>query len=76
MINSTLIFAVFLAIWIVTFILMWAMKNKFLAGIGGVIGILLGIRIIGEVDRIFGLIAIFIALFQLYYAAFEGDKKT
>jgi len=55
---------------------MWAMKNKFLAGIGGVIGILLGIRIIGEVDRIFGLIAIFIALFQLYYAAFEGDKKT
>jgi hypothetical protein len=75
MISETLILFIFIAIWIVTFVLMWVLKNKFVPGIGGVIGMFLGIRMVGDVDRMLGIIVMFIALFQLYWAAFEVDKK-
>jgi hypothetical protein len=75
MISETLITFVFIAFWLVTFVLMWAIHNKFIPGIGGVIGFMLGIRLIGDVDRLLGLVVMFVALFQLYWAAFEVDKK-
>lgn len=75
MISETLILFVFIAFWIVTFVLMWAIKSNFIPGIGGVIGIVLGVRMISDVDRLLGLVVIFIALFQLYTAAFKEEKK-
>jgi hypothetical protein len=75
MISETLILFIFIALWIVTFVLMFVLNNKFVPGVGGVIGLLLGIRMVGDVDRMLGLIVMVIALFQLYWAAFEVDKK-
>lgn len=75
MISETLILFVFIALWIVTFILMWVLHNKFVPGVGGVIGLILGIRMISSVDRILGIVVVFIALFQLYWAAFEVEKR-
>lgn len=76
MISETLTLFIFIALWIVTFALMWGIKSRFIPGIGGVIGVALGIRMLSQVDRILGLIVIFVAFFQLYLAAFsEGKKK-
>lgn len=76
MISETLILFIFIAMWIITFVLMWAIKNSFIPGIGGIIGVLLGIRLISTVDSILGVVVIFVAFYQLYVAAFaEGKPK-
>jgi ABC-type glycerol-3-phosphate transport system permease component len=75
MISETLILFVFIAMWLVTFILTFVLNNKFVPGIGGVIGMFLGIRMVGDVDRMLGVIVMFVALFQLYWAAFEVEKR-
>lgn len=53
---------------------MWAIKNRFIPGIGGVVGLLLGIRLAGDVDRLLGIVVMVTALFQLYLAAFGEEK--
>jgi hypothetical protein len=75
LISDTLILMIFIALWIVTFVLMWALKNRFIPGVGGVIGLLLGLRLAGDVDRILGLVVMFVGLYQLYFAAFTEEKK-
>jgi hypothetical protein len=76
LISETLILFIFIALWIITFVLMWAIKNDFIPGIGGIIGVMLGVRLMTTVDNILGLIVIFIGFYQLYVAAFaEGKKK-
>jgi uncharacterized membrane protein len=61
--------------WIITFVLMWVLKEQFVPGVGGVIGLLLGFRLISEVDRLLGIAVMFIALYQLYFAAFKSEAK-
>jgi len=54
---------------------MWGIKHKFIPGIGGIIGLVLGIRIMGNVDNLLGLIIVGVAFFQLYMAVFSEEKK-
>lgn len=66
---------IFIAIWIVTFVLIWAVKSKFIAGIGGVIGLILGIRVMTGVDQLLGLVIVVVGFYQLYLAAFTEEPK-
>lgn len=75
MISDTLILMIFIAIWLVFFVLGWAFKNRFLLSIAGVIGMILGIRMIGDVDRLLGLAVVITSLYPLYLAAFSEEKK-
>lgn len=75
MISETLLLIIFIALWIVTFALMWGIKNKFIPGVGGVIGLILGIRLMGDVDNLLGLVVVFVAFYQLYFAIFKEEKK-
>jgi len=75
LISDTLLLFIFIALWIVTFALMWGIKHKFIPGIGGIIGLVLGIRIMGNVDNLLGLIIVGVAFFQLYMAVFSEEKK-
>lgn len=51
------------------------MKSKFIAGIGGVIGLILGIRILINVDQLLGLVIVVVGFYQLYLAAFTEEPK-
>ena len=75
MISETLIHFIFIALWIVTFVLMWSLKNRFIPGVGGIIGLILGLRLAGDVDRLLGIVVMLISLYQLYCAAFLEEKK-
>lgn len=75
MISETLILFIFIAMWIITFVLMWAIKESFIPGIGGVIGVMLGIRLMESVDTLLGLVVVFIGFYQLYVAAFAEGKR-
>lgn len=75
MISETLLLIIFIAIWIVTFALMWGIKNQFIPGIGGVIGLVLGIRLMAGVDNLLGLIVVFVGFYQLYFAIFKEENK-
>ena len=74
-ISDTVLLLIFIAIWIVTFVLIWAVRNKFIAGVGGVIGLILGIRVMTGVDQLLGLVIVVVGFYQLYLAAFTEDKK-
>lgn len=75
MISDTLILFIFIALWIVFFVLGWAWKNRFLLGISGVIGLVLGVRMMGDVDKLLGLVVVFASFYPLYLAAFTEGKK-
>jgi len=54
---------------------MWGIKNQFIPGIGGVIGLVLGIRLMAGVDNLLGLIVVFVGFYQLYFAIFKEENK-
>lgn len=66
---------IFIVIWIVTFVLMFGINNKFIPGIGGVVGLILGIRLMVGIDNLLGLVVVFVAFYQLYVATFGEEKK-
>lgn len=77
LLSETLIIFIFIAIWLITFVLMWGIKNNFIPGIGGVVGIALSLRLISSVDNILGGIVMIVSFYQLYLAVFaeEGRKR-
>lgn len=75
MISETLILMIFIALWIVTFVLMFGINNKFIPGIGGVVGLILGVRLMADIDNLLGLVVVFVAFYQLYVATFGEEKK-
>jgi len=75
LLSETLILFIFIAIWLVTFVLMWGIRNSFIPGIGGVVGIALGLRLISAVDNILGGVVIIVAFYQLYLAVFTEEQR-
>jgi succinate-acetate transporter protein len=64
----------FMAIlWIIFLLLGWKMrKQTFITAIGGVIGLVLGLAAMSDVNNMIGLVIVFIGIYQMYIAVFEG----
>jgi hypothetical protein len=75
LISETLLFIIFFGLWIVTFVLSLVRRDSVVCGVGGVVGVLLGIRLMA-VEGLFGLIVLCVALIQLYWAAFTEPTKN
>jgi hypothetical protein len=75
LISETLLFIIFFGLWIVTFVLSLVRRDTVICGVGGVVGVLLGIRLM-SIEGLFGLIVLIVALIQLYWAAFTEPTKN
>jgi small-conductance mechanosensitive channel len=64
----------FMAIlWIIFLLLGWKMKKQtFITAISGVIGLVLGLAAMSDVNNMIGLVIVFIGIYQMYIAVFEG----
>lgn len=57
--------------WIILLLLSWKTEHKIIPAFGGLLGLLFGFSLMSEVDRILGLIIVFIGIYQLYTVVFE-----
>lgn len=65
---------ILLIVWIIFFVLSWKLKEPIVTGLGGVIGLLVGIEFLSNINEILGLVFIVLSFYQFYVVAFTEAK--